>query len=115
MTKENGDGPKTISKNSPKLQDPCPDITETCSDVPETFGGIRKHSNFGNALNSNQFFSIFSKKSKFRASQRTRWDALRGLLLALQAECPWSTSSIPTSVRAIKVADGSRFVWLLTG
>jgi len=27
----------------------------------------------------------------------------------------FSASSIPTSERAIKVADGSRFVWLLTG
>ena len=43
------------------------------------------------------------------------FDRILGLPFALQAECPRSTSSIPTSVRAIKVADGSRFVWLLTG
>ena len=40
------------------------------------------------------------------------FDRILGLLFALQAECPRSTSSIPTSVRAIKVADGLRFVWL---
>ena len=38
-----------------------------------------------------------------------------GLQFALQAECSRSTSSIPTSVRAIKVADGSQFVWFLSG
>ena len=31
--------------------------------MPDTFGGIHKHSNFGNALNSIQFFSFFSKKN----------------------------------------------------
>ena len=34
------------------------------------------------------------------------FDHIMGLPFALQAECPRSTSSIPTSVRAIKVADG---------
>ena len=39
------------------------------------------------------------------------FDRILGLPFALQAECSRSTSSIPTSVRAIKVADGSQFVW----
>ena len=43
------------------------------------------------------------------------FDRILGLPLALQAEYPRTTSSIPTSVRVIKVADGSRFIWLLTG
>ena len=43
------------------------------------------------------------------------FDRILGLPFALQAECPLSTSSIPTSVLAIKVADGSRFASLLTG
>ena len=38
-----------------------------------------------------------------------------GLPFVLQAEFSRSTSSIPTSVRAIKVADGSQFVWFLSG
>ena len=41
------------------------------------------------------------------------WHANLQIRRGVQAEYPWSTSSIPTSVRAIKVADGSRFVWLL--
>ena len=43
------------------------------------------------------------------------FDRILGLPFALQAECSRSTSSIPTSVRAIKVADGSQFVWFLSG
>ena len=42
-------------------------------------------------------------------------DRILGLLFVLQAEFSRSTSSIPTSVRAIKVADGSQFVWFLCG
>ena len=66
-------------KNKKSSDNTCSDINETCSDVPETFGGIRKHSNFGKALFSTQFlFCFFQKKSKFRASQRTSWDASPG-------------------------------------
>ena len=43
------------------------------------------------------------------------FDRILGLPFALQAEFFRSTSSIPTSVRAIKVANGSQFVWLLSG
>ena len=63
-------------------------------------------------------FGLFSFGQSFihhSSSLFLLFDRIMGLPFALQAECPRSTSSIPTSVRAIKVADGSRFVWLLTG
>ena len=41
------------------------------------------------------------------------FDRILGLPFPLQAECSRSTSSIPTSVLAIKVADGSQFVQVL--
>ena len=43
------------------------------------------------------------------------FDRILGLPFALQTEFSRSTSSIPTSIRAIKVADASQFVWFLSG